>query len=285
MSGIAEDTSFHHPDRLGTRVVTQVGGLGLEQSTLPFGTAMPAESSSFTNQVFTSYDRSATTGLDYAINRTYSQGQSRFTQVDPIGMASASVGNPQSNNLYAYVQNMPTDFVDPLGLLYAICRTYSQWVWTNTPDGPVGTLREWTECTFFGGGNGPPAWHPPWEPPIGPPGPPPGTPPTTPPHRPPPVDQQKGYDDCVWKAWKDSAAVYATSGALVATGTFLTLAPFALVRILGKTAEAAHVGATVGRPAMPVGVLMMKEGFRRNAIAERERDIANCKKLYPGARH
>ncbi|MGE3465425.1 MAG: hypothetical protein AB7J13_00715, partial [Pyrinomonadaceae bacterium] len=45
-----------------------------------------------------------------------SPGQSRFTQVDPIGMASASLGNPQSNNLYAYVQNMPTDFVDPSGL-------------------------------------------------------------------------------------------------------------------------------------------------------------------------
>ncbi len=31
-------------------------------------------------------------------------------------MGATSIGNPQSNNLYAYVQNMPTDFVDPSGL-------------------------------------------------------------------------------------------------------------------------------------------------------------------------
>ena len=49
----------------------------------------------------------------------------RFTQVDPIAMASASLGNPQSNNLYAYVQNMPTDLVDPSGLLIIIARGYN----------------------------------------------------------------------------------------------------------------------------------------------------------------
>ncbi len=113
-SGVNE---FHHPDRLGTKLVTNGGsGSWYQQSTLPFGTAFNAESGGYSNQVFTSYDRSAGTGLDYAVNRTYSSGQSRFTQVDPIGMAAASIGNPQSNNLYAYVQNMPTDFVDPSGL-------------------------------------------------------------------------------------------------------------------------------------------------------------------------
>jgi hypothetical protein len=49
-----------------------------------------------TNQVFTSYDRSGGTGLDYAQNRSYSKGQSRFTQVDPIAMASTSPDDPQS---------------------------------------------------------------------------------------------------------------------------------------------------------------------------------------------
>jgi hypothetical protein len=43
-------------------------------------------------------------------------GQGRFTQVDPIGMAAAS-SDPQSNNLYANVQNIPTDLVDPSGLV------------------------------------------------------------------------------------------------------------------------------------------------------------------------
>ena len=50
------------------------------------------------------------------MNRTYNSGQSRFTQVDPIGMASASIGDPQSMNLFAYTGNNPIDFVDPLGL-------------------------------------------------------------------------------------------------------------------------------------------------------------------------
>jgi len=114
-SGIA--TEFQHPDRMGTKLVTDpVANTYFEQSTLPFGTALSAESTGFTNQTFTSYDRSGITGLDYAVNRTHSPGQGRFTQVDPIGMNAAVVGNPQSNNLFAYTQNMPTDFIDPSGL-------------------------------------------------------------------------------------------------------------------------------------------------------------------------
>ena len=112
-----EALEFHHPDRLGTRLVTNnAANTSFEQSTLPFGTALPSESTGFSNQVFTSYDRSPIAGLDYAVNRTYSPGQGRFTQADPIGMRSAKIVNPQSLNLYAYVQNLPTDLVDPLGL-------------------------------------------------------------------------------------------------------------------------------------------------------------------------
>ena len=126
-SSSTETKEFHHPDRLGTQLITEGStGSSFRQSTMPFGTAISTETTGNTNQVFTSYDRSSTTGLDYAQNRTYSKGQSRFTQVDPIAMASASLGNPQSNNLYAYVQNMPTDFIDPSGLLMTIewdCRT------------------------------------------------------------------------------------------------------------------------------------------------------------------
>ncbi|MEJ7623742.1 MAG: peptidoglycan DD-metalloendopeptidase family protein [Pyrinomonadaceae bacterium] len=120
-----ERSTFYHPDRLGTRLTTsEASSAAGHQSTLPFGTAMPAETTSTNpNPYFTSYDRSALTNLDYAVNRTYSSSQSRFTQVDPIGMSAASVGSPQSNNLYAYVQNMPTDFVDPSGLFEAPPRT------------------------------------------------------------------------------------------------------------------------------------------------------------------
>ncbi len=60
---------FHHPDRLGSRLVTNAsdGSSGGEQESLPFGTAMGAGITG-NNRRFTSYDRSTTTNLDYAVN-------------------------------------------------------------------------------------------------------------------------------------------------------------------------------------------------------------------------
>ncbi len=96
-----EAVQFHHPDRLGTRLVTDPSnGSSFEQVTLPFGTALNAESTGSTNRRFTSYDRSATTALDYANNRHYDSQQGRFTQVDPIGMKAVSLEHPQTLNLY-----------------------------------------------------------------------------------------------------------------------------------------------------------------------------------------
>jgi len=112
-----EFVQYHHPDRLGTRLVTNAQDTThFEQVTLPFGTALNAESTGATNLRFTTYDRNATTGLDYAINRHYDAQQGRFTQVDPIGMRSVSLANPQTLNLYAYCANDPINHTDPSGL-------------------------------------------------------------------------------------------------------------------------------------------------------------------------
>jgi len=114
-----ESVQYHHPDRLGTRLVTDPSnGTSFEQVTLPFGTALNAESTGATNKRFTSYDRSATTGLDYAVNRHYDPQQGRFTQVDPAGMGMSSLGSPQTFNLYAYCSNDPINHVDPSGLFW-----------------------------------------------------------------------------------------------------------------------------------------------------------------------
>jgi len=124
------ETRFHHPDRLGTRLVTDAAGTVVsEQLSMPFGTMLPftqvyGGENSYQNPLlsnpskkrFTSYDRSDATGLDYAVNRFYSPQQGRFTQVDPIGMGAAELANPQSLNLYAYVENDPINSSDPLGL-------------------------------------------------------------------------------------------------------------------------------------------------------------------------
>ncbi len=116
-SGASERVEYHHPDRLGTRLVTNNQDTSsFEQVTLPFGTALDAESSGSTKRRFTSYDRSTVTGLDYAVNRHYDPLQGRFTQVDPIGMGSVSLVDPQSLNLHAYCGNDPVNHLDPSGL-------------------------------------------------------------------------------------------------------------------------------------------------------------------------
>jgi RHS repeat-associated protein len=112
-----ERVQFHHADRLGTRLVTNATDTTLiEQVTLPYGVALEGESTGSFNPRFTSYQRSDATGLDYAVNRFYGAPGGRFTQVDPLGMGAASRSNPQSLNLYAYVQGDPVNAVDPLGL-------------------------------------------------------------------------------------------------------------------------------------------------------------------------
>src|SRR5207249_2784791 len=117
-----ESIQFHHPDRLGTRIVTNpADGTFFEQQTLPFGTALNESpptggTTDETNRRFTSYDRSQTTKLDYAVNRHYDPQQGRFTQVDPAGMGTVSLASPQTLNLYAYCINDPINHVDPSGL-------------------------------------------------------------------------------------------------------------------------------------------------------------------------
>jgi RHS repeat-associated protein len=128
-----EGIRYHHLGQLGTRLVTDAsdGAVVSEQLTMPFGTQIPYGStlggdnswqhpgrSNLSKKKFTSYDRSDATGLDYAVNRFYSSQQGRFTQVDPIGMSAASLGNPQTLNLYAYCGNDPINNVDPDGLFW-----------------------------------------------------------------------------------------------------------------------------------------------------------------------
>jgi RHS repeat-associated protein len=133
-SETGEVVQYHHADRLGTRLVTNAADASImEQATLPFGVALETESTGATNQRFTSYDRSAVTGLDYAVNRYYDSQEGRFMQVDPLGIGALNLTNPQSLNLYAYVSNDPINFTDPTGLrcfkekLFSYCIQRSDW--------------------------------------------------------------------------------------------------------------------------------------------------------------
>lgn len=119
--GSGETVQYHHPDRRGTRLVTNAADAGAyEQEALPFGVILNA--SAATSRRFTSYDRSPATGMDYAVNRHYDAQQGRFTQVDPLGAKASELGDPQSLNLYAYCANDPVNRLDPEGLFWGFLK-------------------------------------------------------------------------------------------------------------------------------------------------------------------
>ena len=64
----------------------------------------------------TGKERDAESGLDYFGARYYASSMGRFSSPDPSGLSFANMADPQSLNLYAYVQNNPLVFVDPTGL-------------------------------------------------------------------------------------------------------------------------------------------------------------------------
>ncbi|HEY3581096.1 MAG TPA: RHS repeat-associated core domain-containing protein, partial [Pyrinomonadaceae bacterium] len=73
-----------------------------------------SSNAAFQPRKFTTYDRDGN-GSDEAMFRRHNRWHSRFDQPDPSGR-SYKVGDPQSFNRYAYVQNDPVTLVDPLGL-------------------------------------------------------------------------------------------------------------------------------------------------------------------------
>jgi uncharacterized protein RhaS with RHS repeats len=80
------------------------------------------------------------------VNRHYDPQRGRFAQADPLGMGAASLENPQSLNLYSYVQNDPVNFADPSGLL-TIC------YWNLVGWDKEGILPDIYEVTCYNFGN------------------------------------------------------------------------------------------------------------------------------------
>ncbi len=69
-----------------------------------------------TTHKFTGYERDAESNLDNAQARYNSSSLGRFMSPDPIGNFVADATNPQTWNMYAYVNNDPTGLIDPTGL-------------------------------------------------------------------------------------------------------------------------------------------------------------------------
>ncbi|MGB7922332.1 MAG: RHS repeat-associated core domain-containing protein [Pyrinomonadaceae bacterium] len=94
----------------GEEIAVGVGGRAQAQGYL-YGSAVVDK----TRRKFTSYERDAESGLDYAQARYYSNMQGRFISADSV--AGSSI-NPQTLNLYAYTGNNPLNNVDPSGHMF-----------------------------------------------------------------------------------------------------------------------------------------------------------------------
>jgi RHS repeat-associated protein len=106
-------TNYYHSDHLSARVTTDsTGALAGQQGHFPFGESWYSANST-TKFQFTSYERDAESGNDYAMARYNVNRLGRFSSPDPL---AGDTTNPQSLNRYAYVQNDPANRMDPTGL-------------------------------------------------------------------------------------------------------------------------------------------------------------------------
>jgi RHS repeat-associated protein len=80
---------------------------------------------------FTGKERDSESGLDDFDARFYSSSFGRFMTPDwaaaPTNVPYANFGNPQSLNLYSYVQNNPTTMGDPDGHVCDVCDKVEEW--------------------------------------------------------------------------------------------------------------------------------------------------------------
>lgn len=106
-------TKYHHSDHLSIRLNTDGAGTVVgERGHYSFGESWYSSGVGDKWQ-FTTYERDAESGLDYALFRFDSSRLGRFMTPDPV---AGSILNPPSLNRYAYTRNDPVNLIDPLGL-------------------------------------------------------------------------------------------------------------------------------------------------------------------------
>ena len=114
---------FHFDDPLGTRraEANASGVLEAEYQSLPFGDGL-SQTGNVTDPTenhFTGKERDTESGNDYMFARYYNSATGRFlspdwsAKVEPVPYAK--LGDPQSLNLYSYVENNPLNRTDPTG--------------------------------------------------------------------------------------------------------------------------------------------------------------------------
>jgi len=130
-SATAEPMSWNYPgalpmvkyymmDHLGTTrlVLDAYGVLQSQHDYEPYGMEMPPTYNPSGNKYqFTGHERDQDSGLDYMHFRYYGASLGRFMKPDNIG---GNPANPQSWNLYSYVNGNPVNMNDPTGHMGAI---------------------------------------------------------------------------------------------------------------------------------------------------------------------
>ncbi len=125
-------TVYYHPDRLSVRVTTNSSGtVAGQQGHYPFGETWYAQNTT-AKWEYTTYERDAESGNDYAMARYDVNRLGRFLSPDPVG---GSGSDPQSMNRYAYVENDPIDLADPTGLCPPWGPYISNYELKHKPDG------------------------------------------------------------------------------------------------------------------------------------------------------
>jgi RHS repeat-associated protein len=110
---VSGTTTYFHQDHLSNRLLTDVNGnVVTQRGQFPFGEVW-YETGTVTKWKFTSYERDAESGNDYAMARFYLSRVGRFGSPDPL---NGAIDDPQSLNRYSYVLNDPCNLRDPFGL-------------------------------------------------------------------------------------------------------------------------------------------------------------------------
>jgi len=106
-------TVYYHQDHLSNRLLTDSSrNVAGQSGHFPFGESW-YQTGTTTKWFFTTYERDAESGNDYAQARYYVSRLGRFSASDQL---SGRVGNPQSLNHYTYALNDPLNLTDPTGM-------------------------------------------------------------------------------------------------------------------------------------------------------------------------
>jgi RHS repeat-associated protein len=123
-----------HNDHLATpqKMTDSTGAVVWAADYKPFGEATINPSSTIPNNLrFSGQYFDAETGLNYNLRRDYNTAIGKYIEADPLNLGTVKIlfpeiadklteyykTNPGSQKLHVYVQNAPTRYSDPLGLL------------------------------------------------------------------------------------------------------------------------------------------------------------------------